>query len=209
MKTKTNLLGILIPIALLLISSLISSGCGSADPYYENVKQYEAGEWKPGWWYDGMSDDEVKKHIDGMIDTEARKMALEFCKNKYTFVSEEKNEPTALPLGTVAVSNEIGKTIKAGADWIGPNDLEKLTASEKKKLENDQKSGLLDYNWTVGKKSVIYPQLMPGRYYTWYKWNGQKKYTLNEKKEKEILIIGLQPSWFIDQYVSGVILIQR
>ena len=203
MKTKTNLLGILIPIiAVVLINT---SGCGSAGPEFKSKEQYEKGQFEPGWYYDGMSADEMKKYIDGMTDSEARILALQLYKEKFILPSTIKTnaDSAAFEFGTIAVSNEISKNIKIGADWLEFNEEITLTEIQKQKINNDASSGLMDYNWVVAKKSVIYPKLIPGKYKTWFMWNNEKKYS------KNILTVGLQTSWFIDREVNGTILVQR
>ncbi len=212
MKTKKNLLGIIIPIMLLAL--IASSGCGSANSEFKSVEDYKNGKLTPGWYYDGMSAEEMKKYIDGMTDSQARQLAIELFRQKYVIAStipsttssmnsetiKTQENATSLMFGTIAVSNEISKNLKIGADWVSPN--EEIPLSEET-IEYYKKSGLLNYDWVVGKKSVIYPQLVPGVYKTWFIWRGKKK------DNKTLLYVGLQTKWFIDREVNGTILVQR
>lgn len=206
MKTKIKLWE-LISLLILGSFSFIVNGCGSANPYYTSIEQYESGKWEEGWLFDGYSKEDMEELIQGMGNAEAKKTALEFFKKGYVFAPKNSDSSTRR-IGTVAIINERTTTVKAGADWVSGNGEESIA----EKLINEKMlgDGLLNFEWTVSKKSTVYKLLIPGKYKTWTSYKGKKIY----KKESDgitdaITTIGLNPAGLNNEDVSAVILIQR
>ncbi len=176
--------------AIILIAAGINfSSCGSAGPEFNSVKDYQNGEWTPGWWYDGMSAEEVKQYLDGMTDSKAKTLAVKFFEEKYilkqTTYSPSNSE--GMVFGTVAISNELNKNVLIGADLI----------------DSDSSSEIGHRTWYVAAKSTVYDVLPPGRYKKWFSWKGKKKYS------ETILTVGIETSYFIDRNVNGVVVVSQ
>lgn len=177
--------------AVLVISTAINfTSCGSAGPEFNSVKDYQNGEWAPGWWYDGMSAEEVKQYLDGMTDSHAKTLAVKFFEEKYVLKQttySSSNNSEEMVFGTVAISNETNRNVWMGVDLIGA----------------DPSSETGHKKWYVAAKSTIYDVLPPGKYTKWYIWGDKIKPALT------ILNIGIETTHFLDKEVSGVIVLPR
>jgi hypothetical protein len=174
--------------AILLIASVINFySCGSAGPEFNSVKDYQNGEWTPGWWYDGMSAEEVKQYLDGMTDSRAKNLAVKFFEEKYILKQAKYSTSDEIVFGTVAITNELNKRVLVGASLIG----------------GDSTSSVHNPKWYVEKKSTVYKVVPPGKYIKWYMWRGEKK------KGEIILDIGIGTIWHIDRDVNDVIIVDQ
>jgi hypothetical protein len=205
MKTK-KLLGIFY-IASLLIACLSLSSCGSPGPEFKDVKQYESGEWEPGWYYEGMSPEEVKAYIDGMTDTQAKQLAVKFFKEKFVFAppTPPTTDGSSIqnPIGTVAVINNRSRDVTINiielADDINDQELVLL----KQKLREGKTAQDIYVSWYIVKKKTEFPILPPGKYLAFYR-NGN-----NLVIREEILSIDLKVDVFNGMNVSGIVTADR
>ena len=178
----------LILIVFLITTGINLSGCGSASPEFNSVEDYKNGKWTPGWWYDGMSAEEVKLYLDGMTDSRAKESALKFFEEKYVLKqTTSSSSKDSMVFGTVAISNDLSKNTLIGVDLVG----------------SDPFSEIGHRTWYVGKKSTVFDVLPPGKYVKWFSWRGQKKYS------ETILTVGVETSYFIDRNVNGVVVVTQ
>jgi hypothetical protein len=171
----------------------------------QSLKQYEKGEFTPGWLFKGLSSEEAKKWIDGMIDTDAKKTALEYWKkyyltdtqteettNKSAETNSEPKKVEQFAIGKFILNNESSKTIQVGVD------------------------GPMSTSWLIKSKERIDDILIPGIYTVWYdKGNGAgriypvyKEDTpdgLHKKGDPVLLEMTLTPKNFGEEKTSGYI----
>ncbi|QQS60426.1 hypothetical protein IPN41_00355 [Candidatus Falkowbacteria bacterium] len=172
-----------------LLFAIVGSGCGSAGPEFDSLEDYKNGKWTPGWWYDGMSSEEVKLYLDGMTDSRAKELALKFFEEKY-FLKQTTTttlSKDSVVFGTVAISNELNRTVLIGVDLIG----------------SDPSSEIGHRSWYVAAKSTVFDVLPPGKYIKWFNWNRKREESLT------IMNIGIETTWHLDRNVNGVVLVTQ
>lgn len=172
-------------VILFTLITIINSGCGSAGPEFNSVEDYKNGKLSPGWYFEGMSAEEMKVYIDGMTDSRAKELALKFFEEKYFL---KQTTTTTLPkdsivFGTVAISNELNRNVTIGVDLIGSDTLSEIGHKQ----------------WFVAANSTIFDVLPPGKYTKWHNWGDKKVYS------KTTMTIGIQTTWHLDRNVNGVI----
>ncbi len=174
---------------LLLFAVAGGSGCGSAAPEFTSVEDYINGKLTPGWYYEGMSAEEMKSYIDGMTDSRAKELALKFFEEKYFL---KQTTITTLPkdsivFGTVAITNQLNKDLLIGADLIGSDSLSEIGHP----------------TWFVAANSTIFEVIPPGNYVPWFDWGGKRKECRRNLK------IGVETTWHIDRNVNGIIVVTQ
>ncbi len=115
-----------------------------------------------------MTPSAMKEYADGILDTRAREMALNYYAKYYA--SLDPNTPVT-NIGKIIVENETNETVVVGVE--GPVNME----------------------WVLGPKQRLEDNLMPGEYATWHNDGSGKKYTRYKdgprKGELDPMTVGL------------------